>query len=125
MLIEILKSKIHRATVTGAVLDYEGSISIDRQLCRDADLMEFEKVEIWNVTNGERLSTYVIYGGPGEICLNGAAARKVQPGDQVIISAFASLPQEEARSFRPIVLLVNKDNRLVERIHKDRQENWK
>ena len=84
MNITLLKAKIHRATVTGADLDYEGSISIDRNLLKAANLREFERVDIYNCSNGERFSTYIILGEPGEVALNGAAARKVLPGDEVI-----------------------------------------
>ncbi len=85
----LLKSKIHRATVTDADLNYEGSISIDPVLCEQADLQPFEKVEIYNCNNGNRFSTYVIAGKPGEVCLNGAAARLVHRGDLVIIASYA------------------------------------
>ncbi len=110
MLVEILKSKIHRATVTNANLNYQGSISIDRELCAAAQILEWERVDIYNVTNGARLSTYVIYGEAGEITLNGAAARCVQPGDKVIIAAYAMMTPEEAREHHPTVILVDEHN---------------
>lgn len=110
MNITLLKSKIHRATVTGADIDYEGSISIDRQLIQAASLQEFERVDIYNCNNGERFSTYVILGESGQIALNGAAARKVLPGDQVIIAAYAIMTEKEAEAFNPTVVLVKNDN---------------
>lgn len=107
----LLKSKIHRATVTGADLNYEGSISIDPLLCEQADLQEYEQVDIYNCNNGARLTTYVILGRPGEICLNGAAARLVQPGDRVIIANFASYSEAEAAAHRPRLIFVDERNR--------------
>ena len=101
-----MKSKIHRVTVTEANLNYIGSITIDRRLMEAAGIMEGERVYIVNNNNGERFDTYVIPGEPGSgvICLNGAAARKVQPGDVVIIMAYAQMTPEEARSFKPRVV---------------------
>jgi aspartate 1-decarboxylase len=111
----MFKSKIHRATVTGADLNYEGSITVDSELLQLADILPYEKVDIYNVTNGERFSTYVIPGEPGkgEICLNGAAARKVQKGDTVIIVSYCELSDEEAKSHKPIVVLVDQENKPV------------
>lgn len=116
MFIEVLKSKIHRVTVTGAQLNYIGSITIDEDLMDAANLIEGEKVEIVNVNNGERLTTYVIKGKrkKGEIILNGPAARKVAEGDIVIIFAYATMEPEEARTFKPAVVFPNeKDNSLT------------
>ncbi|HHU99545.1 MAG TPA: aspartate 1-decarboxylase [Bacteroidales bacterium] len=106
MTIEILKSKIHNVTVTGANLNYMGSVTIDEELMDAAGLVEHEKVHVLNRNNGERLVTYVIRGkkGSGEICLNGPAARKIQVGDVVIIMAFATITPEEARSFVPRII---------------------
>lgn len=106
MTIEILKSKIHNVTVTGADLNYMGSVTIDEELMDAAGLVEHEKVHVLNRNNGERLVTYVIRGkkGSGEICLNGPAARKIQVGDVVIIMAFATITPEEARSFVPRII---------------------
>ena len=106
MFIEVVKSKIHRVTVTEANLNYIGSITIDQDLLDAANLIPNEKVSIVNNNNGERLDTYVIPGerGSGVVCLNGAAARKVQPGDVVIIMAYASMDFEEAKSFKPSVI---------------------
>lgn len=106
MFIEIVKSKIHRVTVTEARLDYIGSITIDEDLMDAANLIPNEKVAIVDNNNGERFETYVIKGerGSGVICLNGAAARKVQPGDIIIIMAYALMDFEEAKSFQPAVV---------------------
>ncbi|MNN17504.1 Aspartate 1-decarboxylase precursor [compost metagenome] len=113
----MMKSKIHRATVTQADLNYVGSITIDEDLMEAGDLLENEKVQIVNNNNGARLETYVIPGprGSGVICLNGAAARLVQPGDNVIIISYASMSAEELRSHRPTVIFVDEHNRVVEK----------
>jgi len=106
MLIEILKSKIHRVTVVEAQLNYIGSITIDEDLMDAANLIEFEKVSVVNINNGERLETYVIKGerGTGFICLNGPAARKAVAGDTVIIMSYASMDFEEAKTFKPRII---------------------
>ena len=106
MLIEVIKSKIHKVTITGANLHYIGSITIDENLIDAANLIENEKVHVLDLNNGERLETYVIKGvrGSGEICLNGAAARKVIVGDIIIIMSFALLDFEEAKSFKPVII---------------------
>lgn len=106
MFIEIVKSKIHKVTITGANLYYVGSITIDEDLMDAANLIENEKVQVVNLNNGERLDTYVIKGerGTGEICLNGPAARKAAIGDVVIIISYASMEFEQAKKFKPIVL---------------------
>jgi len=103
MHIQVVKSKIHRVTVTEADLNYVGSITIDEDLMDAANLIEFEKVQIVNINNGERLETYVITGqrGSGQICLNGPAARRVAVGDIIIIISYASMDFEEAKSFKP------------------------
>lgn len=112
--IEILKSKIHRATVTDANLNYIGSITIDEDLMVAANLIEFEKVQVLNINNGERFDTYIIRGasGSGEVVLNGAAARMVQPGDLLIICSFAMVPIEEAKNFKPVIIFPNLQNKL-------------
>ncbi len=106
MLIEIVKSKIHRVTVTEANLDYIGSITIDEDLMDAANLIANEKVQVVNNTNGERIDTYVIIGerGSGEICLNGAAAHKFSPGNIIIIMSFAQMDFEEAKQFKPNII---------------------
>ena len=115
MQLELLKSKIHRATVTDANLNYEGSITIARDLMDAANILPFEKVGVLDVNNGSRLDTYVIEGpaGSGVICLNGAAARLVQPGDLVIIVAYATMSEDEAKSWKPTVIHVNAKNEIV------------
>jgi len=114
MNIEVLKSKIHRATVTEADLDYMGSITIDKDLMDASNLIEGEKVSIYNITNGERFSTYVITGKPGSgvIGLNGAAARKVMLGDLIIIISYASMDFEDAKKFKPFIIFPNEHNQL-------------
>lgn len=112
MRVTMMKSKIHRATVTGADLHYEGSVSIDPTLIEAAGLLVNERVEIYNCNNGERLATYVIPGKAGEVCLNGAAARLVHPGDIVIIVSYADFDLAEARAHRPNVVFVDEKNRL-------------
>jgi aspartate 1-decarboxylase len=111
----MLKAKIHRATVTDADLSYEGSITIDPELCRAAGILAHEKVEIYNCNTGARFATYVILGGEGDVCVNGAAARLVQRGDVVIIAAYASMDVAEAERHRPVVVLVDEHNRIRER----------
>jgi len=115
MLVELLKSKIHRATVTDACLDYEGSITIDKELMGAALLFPHEKVQVLNTNNGERFETYVIEGKPksGTICLNGAAARLVQKNDLIIIAAYVLMTPEEAKSWKPKVVKVNSKNRIT------------
>jgi aspartate 1-decarboxylase len=116
MLIEILKSKIHRVTVTEANLNYIGSIAIDEDLMDAANIIENEKVQVLDLNNGERLETYVIKGerGSGVICLNGAAARKVLPGDILLIMSYATMDFNEAKSFRPVIIFPDtKTNKLI------------
>ena len=114
MLRTMLKSKIHRAMVTDANLEYEGSITIDRDLMDAADLLEHEKVDIYDITNGARLSTYVIPGerGCGSIGINGAAAHLVKPGDKVIIASYVQMDDNEARAYEPRVCFIDAQNRL-------------
>lgn len=108
----LLKSKIHRATVTEADLSYEGSISIDPRLCEAADIVEYEKVEIYNCNAGTRFSTYVIFGKSNEICLNGAAARMVARGDLVIICTYCDYTEEERSQFKPKLVFVDELNNI-------------
>ncbi len=118
MYLTMLKSKLHRATVTEANLNYTGSVTIDRDLIDAAGIFVNEKVQIVNNNNGARFETYVIVGkrGSGTICLNGAAARLVQPGDRVIIMASAHMTPEEAVNFKPTVLLLGDNNQILEQI---------
>ncbi len=116
MKIEMLKSKIHRATVTGADINYTGSVAIDPALCNAVGLREWEKVDVLDIDNGARLTTYVILGEPGEVCLNGAAARLVQKGDRVIIVAYAQFDEQEANDHRPSVVIVDDENKVSQRI---------
>jgi aspartate 1-decarboxylase len=114
MLRTMCKSKIHRATVTGADLNYIGSITIDPELMEAADLLEFEQVSVVNVNNGARFETYVIPGerGRGEICLNGAAARLVHPGDRVIVISYGQYDEAEMERYRPRFIFVDEQNRI-------------
>ena len=114
MLIEVLKSKIHRAVITEANLDYIGSLTIDEDLMDAAGLMEYEKVHVVNVNNGERLITYVIKGkrGSGVMCLNGPAARKGLQGDIIIVIAYAALTPDEAKTFTPKICFPREGNKL-------------
>jgi aspartate 1-decarboxylase len=111
MNVEVVKSKLHRVTVTEADLHYIGSITIDEDLMDAANLIEFEKVQIVDINNGERLETYVITGerGTGQICMNGPAARKVAVGDIIIIISYASMEFEAARSFKPVIVFPDTD----------------
>ena len=110
----LLKSKIHRATVTEADLNYEGSVTVDAKLLEAADIVEYERVEVYDITNGNRLATYAIAGkaGSGIICLNGAAARLVEVGDLVIICSYAGYTDEERAQHKPTVIQVTAKNKL-------------
>jgi aspartate 1-decarboxylase len=105
-----LKTKLHRATITAADPEYEGSVTIDRELCKAANLQEFEQVDVLDINNGARFTTYVIYGGPGEVHVNGAAARLVNPGDLAIIIAYCRLPENEIADHKPRVVLLGPGN---------------
>ncbi|MBE0449303.1 MAG: aspartate 1-decarboxylase [Clostridia bacterium] len=122
MLLHMYKSKIHRATVTEANLNYVGSITIDQDLLDAAGILPGEKVQIVNNNNGARLETYTICGerGSGIVCLNGAAARLVQPGDVVIIIAYCILNREEAKTFEPDVVFLDSNNKIVEITHEEK-----
>ena len=111
----LFKSKIHRATVTHADLEYEGSVTIDRDLMEAANICEYEAIHVWNITRGTRLQTYAITGerGSGIICINGAAAHLNKPGDMVILATFAEFEEAEARTFEPTVVLVDAKNKVV------------
>ena len=109
----MMKGKIHRAIVTEADIEYEGSITIDPVLMEAADILPYEKVHVLDVTNGARLETYAIEGGPGEICLNGAAARLISKGDTVIILAYEWITNEEALDYHPKKVFVDSENRII------------
>lgn len=115
MLIEVLKSKIHRAKITQAELHYVGSITIDEDLMEAANLIANEKVQVVNINNGERLETYVIKGerGSGDICLNGPAARKAQIGDIIIVISYCSLDLEEAKTHEPVIIFPDDNNKAL------------
>lgn len=114
--VHMFKSKIHRAKVTHADLNYEGSVTISGELMDAAKIHEHEQVHIWNVTQGTRLVTYALRGenDSGVICINGAAAHRAQPGDKVIISTFAEVPREEVDGWKPTVILVDEQNRVAD-----------
>lgn len=118
MILTMLKAKIHRATVTEANLNYVGSITVDKHLLQESGILPFEKVQVVNINNGERFETYTIEGEAhsGVMCLNGAAARLVQPGDKVIVMAYAQMTPEEAKTHKPTILLMDDRNNIVEHI---------
>jgi aspartate 1-decarboxylase len=121
MLRTMFKSKIHRATVTHADLDYEGSVTIDADLLEAADLMAHEQVHIWNITRGTRIETYTLRGEPGSgvICINGAAAHQNRPGDLVIIASFGVYSEAELERYAPKVVLVDNRNRIVDPVYRE------
>ena len=116
MQIEVVKSKIHRVKITQADLNYIGSVTIDEDLMLASNIIEGEKVQIVNINNGERLETYAIKGakGSGEVCMNGPAARKVQPGDIVIIISYATMPLEDAKTFKPTLIFHNENSNTLD-----------
>ncbi len=113
--LHVFKSKLHRATVTHADRDYEGSVTIDHNLMVAADIHENEQVHVWNVTQGTRLVTYALRGEPGSgvICINGAAAHRVAPGDKVILATFAEIPADAISAWKPTVVLLGEDNTIA------------
>ena len=115
MQLEFLYSKIHRATVTDANLNYVGSITVDQDILDKANLSEGQKVDILNINNGERFQTYILSGerGKKDFCLNGAAARKVQTGDKIIIVTYAQMTEQEAKTHKPTILQVGEDNEII------------
>lgn len=117
MLLTLLKSKIHRATITEANLEYEGSFTIDQDIMDEAGILPYEKVAIVNINNGERLETYIIPGERGKrtFCLNGAAARKGAPGDKVIIISYVQIPLDEVKNHKPIIILVDRHNNIIKK----------
>ena len=122
MLLNMLKSKIHRAIVTEAKLNYVGSITIDENLMDAANIIECEKVQVVDVNNGSRFETYVIPGerGSGVVCINGAAARHVQPGDHVILMTYCLVDEKEAKAHKPVVIFVNHENYVIESTNYER-----
>jgi len=106
----MLRAKLHRLTVTETNINYEGSITIDKSLVRAADILSGERVQVVNINNGERFETYVIEGGSGVVCLNGAAARLAAPGDKVIVIAYAMVEEGDAQKFKPKIILVDERN---------------
>jgi len=114
----MLKSKIHRARVTDANINYEGSITIDRKLMTEADILPYEQVHVLNINNGARFTTYAIEGaaGSGEICLNGAAARLAVKGDLVIILTYTEIPEEKLKDYKPKVVHVNEKNKIITKL---------
>ena len=122
MKLNVFKSKIHRATITHADLEYEGSVTIDRDLMDAAKILPFEAVHVWNVTRGTRLVTYALEG-PREsraVCINGAAAHHNEPGNLVILATFADMTPEEARQYKPVVVCVDRSNRITSVQHTER-----
>ena len=112
MYITLLKSKIHRVVVTGSDKEYEGSLILDSTLMAAADMIEYEKVDLWNVSNGERFSTYLIPGKQGEVIVNGAAAWRAKPGDKLIVSSFATIEREEVQDWTPTILILDSENKI-------------
>lgn len=112
----MLKSKIHRATVTETHLDYEGSLTVDSDLLEAADILPYEQIHVWDVTNGQRLITYALPGeaGSGVVCVNGAGAHLIRPGDKIIIATYAEMKNKAARRHQPVVVLVDDNNRIRE-----------
>lgn len=123
MNLSMLRAKLHRATVTGADLSYEGSVSVCPDLIKASGFLINERVDIYNCNNGARFSTYVIKGKKGEICLNGAAARHVQKGDLVIICSYCGLDYEAAKKYEPTVVFVDAKNRVSAKRKEDRKNN--
>jgi len=122
MRLSMFKSKIHRATVTEANVDYEGSLTIDQDLLDAADMLAWEQVHVWDVDTGTRLVTYILPGprGSGVVCINGAAAHLVKPGHKVILATYAEMDEREARTYKPNVILVDDDNRIRKTYHEER-----
>jgi aspartate 1-decarboxylase len=116
---EMLRAKIHRITVTGCDVEYEGSLTLDAELMRQADMVPYERIDVYDVDNGNRFSTYLIEGpaGSGTCCINGAAARLVRPGDKVIVATYGRVAEADVAAHRPVVVLVGEGNRVRERKH--------
>ncbi len=116
MYITVLKSKIHRAVVTGSDKDYEGSLILDSALMAAAEMVEYEKVDVWNVSNGDRFSTYLILGLKGDVIVNGAAAWRAKPGDKIIVSSFATMEREKVKNWQPKIVIVDEENKITESV---------
>ena len=116
---EMLRAKIHRIKVTERDVEYEGSLSLDRDLMRAAEMLPFEKVDVYDIENGNRFSTYLIEGeaGSGECCVNGAAAHLVEIGDKVILASYTTLDEHEARNHEPRIVLIGEDNKIARQTH--------
>jgi len=112
MMRTMLRAKLHRLTVTATDINYEGSITLDKKLTRKADILSGEKVQVVNLNNGERFETYVIEGGDGVVCLNGAAARLAVPGDRIIVIAYALAEEDETKKLKPKIILVDERNKI-------------
>ncbi|MCZ6725535.1 MAG: aspartate 1-decarboxylase [Thaumarchaeota archaeon] len=112
MYITLLKSKIHRVVVTGSDKEYEGSLILDSNLMTAAEMVEYEKVDLWNVSNGERFSTYLIPGKQGEVIVNGAAAWRAKPGDKLIVSSFATIEREKVQNWTPTIVILDGENKI-------------
>jgi len=112
MYITLLKSKIHRAVVTGSDKEYEGSLILDSALMAAAEMVEYEKVDLWNVSNGERFSTYLITGKHGDVIVNGAAAWRAKPGDKLIVSSFATIEREKVQNWKPTIVILDSENKI-------------
>jgi aspartate 1-decarboxylase len=122
MILSMFKSKIHRATVTEANIEYEGSVTIDQDLLDAAKMLPYEEIHVWDITNGNRLVTYILPGprGSGTVCINGAAAHLVSPGDKVILATYAQMTEAEAQRHQPTVVLVDDKNQIRELSHVER-----
>jgi len=123
MLLMMMKSKLHRLTVNDSNMDYEGSLTIDEDLLEEAEILPNEQVHVWDVTNGNRLVTYALPGkrGSGEVCVNGAGAHKVKPGDLVIVATYAFMKEKLARKYKPLVVFVDEKNHVKKMPKKDKE----
>ncbi len=114
MLREMLKSKLHNAKVIDVNLEYSGSLSIDKDLMKRANILPYEKIDVYNINNGQRFSTYAIPADKGMICVNGAAARLAMPGDRILIVSYSYIPEEETKRYKPLILILGEDNEVIE-----------
>ncbi|OGF64521.1 MAG: aspartate 1-decarboxylase [Candidatus Fischerbacteria bacterium RBG_13_37_8] len=116
MFIEMLKSKLHNATVTDTKLEYSGSLSIDRHVMQEANIYAYEKIDVYNINNGQRFTTYAIPAEKGVVCVNGAAARLAAAGDKIIIASYCLLDPKEVEQFKPLVIILNEKNAIIEHL---------